>query len=68
MYTGGLERTKTGEEEKQVERMNDGFFELYRRLREDYMKRGVAIKTAEIQGYGQTKTYETVNLRKGRTR
>jgi len=56
----------TTREEKQVEWMNDEFFAVYRRLREDAMKHGAAIKTAaEMQGYGLTRAYEIVNLREG---
>ena len=55
-------------EEKQVDRMNDEFFALYKTFRYgDGMSRNKAIeKAAEHCGYGRSRGYEIVEVREGK--
>jgi len=53
-------------EEKQVERMNDEFYALYLRLRDEGMKNRQAIRTAaEMTSYSEPRGYKIVELRNG---
>ncbi len=57
----------TSREEKQIERRNDEFFGLYRRLREEGKRKTPAVETAaEMCGYGPTRAWEIVKLREGK--
>jgi hypothetical protein len=60
----------TSREEKQVDRMNDEFFGLYKTFRYgDGMSRNKAIeKAADHTGYSQSRAYEIVGLREGEVR
>lgn len=54
-------------EEKQVERMNDEFYSLYRRLREEGTKKRAAIQQAATMcGYSESRGYEIVRIRDGK--
>ena len=57
----------TSREEKQVERRNDEFYSLYRRLREEGKRKTQAVEDAAVMcGYGKTRAWEIVGAREGR--
>lgn len=57
----------TSQEERQIERRQDEFYALYRRLREEGKKKTVSGEEAAVMcGYGKTRAWEIVGSREGK--